>query len=310
VIMKRKYGERTLALMLAQVTRDHPDRPRLCINTWGLISEFAPEYFDGLVVEQFRGGTPVAVRMLTDPPLELIGPLESGIGELQAAACDVLRLLLPLNDCLEFAELDVVTAIVNAMRNLASHEELQFKSTIVLGLATSNEANIKLLLSEPSIGAIVHAMNIFPHSEDVAREGFTALARMGTWECAHRQLSHEGAFDNYIVIYNNHRECEAVMAPAAQLLENCIADDNVRSDIMGRGLTGYPLSSLEKFPGNREIVCALQKIAVFPQLRNILTAAGAVERVTRLMRPFVNTDMEHEYSDLLVKLSIEADDDD
>merc|ERR1711988_2098744 len=281
--MKQQYGERTLALLFAQVTKDHPDRPRLCINTWGLISEFSPQFFDSLVVEQFREGAPTAVRMLTDPPLDLIGPLESGIGELQAAACDVLRILLPLNECLEFAELDIVAAVVGAMRGLPMHEELQYKACIVLGLATNNETNIKLLLGETTIGAIVSSLGYWKDSEDVCREGFNALARMGTWEAAHRQLLHEGVLDEYMKLVSIHADDELVMAGAAQVLENIVSDEIVRTEVVQKGLTLAPLNSLEKFPGNREIVCALQKMAIWPELRNILCASGAQERVGRVM---------------------------
>merc|ERR1711988_1792285 len=234
--MKQQYGERTLALLFAQVTKDHPDRPRLCINTWGLISEFSPQFFDSLVVEQFREGAPTAVRMLTDPPLDLIGPLESGIGELQAAACDVLRILLPLNECLEFAELDIVAAVVGAMRGLPMHEELQYKACLILGLATNNETNVKLLLGECSIGAVCNSLNTWSRSVDVCREGFTALSRMGTWEHAHRQLSHEGALDNYMNLVTIHAAEEEVMAPACSMLENIVSDELVRTEVLQKGL--------------------------------------------------------------------------
>jgi len=306
VVMKKEYGERTLALLFAQCTRDHPDRPRLCINAWGLISEFSPQYFDALVVEQFREGAPTAVRMLTDPPLDLIGPLEAGVGELQSAACDVLRILLPLNECLEFAELDIVTAVVGAMRGLPMHEELQYKSCIVLGQATNNETNVKLLLGEATIGAICNSLNNWKMSIDVCREGFQALSNIGAWEAAHRQISHEGALDSYMSLVGIHVNCEEVMAPACSMLENIVSDEIVRIEVLQKGLTSVPLNSLEKFPGNRDIVCALQKLAVWPELRNVLTAAGAVERVGRVMRPFIGSEMEHEYHDLLIKLQLES----
>jgi hypothetical protein len=309
-MMKKEYGERTLALLFAQCTRDHPDRPRLCINAWGLISEFSPQYFDALVVEQFREGAPTAVRMLTDPPLEVIGPLEAGIGELQSAACDVLRILLPLNECLEFAELDIVSAVVAAMRGLPGHEELQYKSCIILGLATNNEANVKLLLGEATIGAICNALNFWKDSEDVCREGFTALARMGTWELAHRQLVHEGVLDNYMNLVSIHTNNEEVMSAASQVLENIVSDEIVRTEVLQKGLTSVPLNALDKFPGNRDIVCALQKLAVHQELRNVLNAAGASDRVGRLMRQFIGGDMEHEYQDLLIKLQLDARGDD
>jgi len=340
-MMIRNHGERTLALMFAQVTQDHPNRARLCINAWGLISEFSPQYFDALVVEMFRDGAPTAVEMLTDPPLELIGPLESGIGELQAAACDVLRILLPLNECLEFAELDIVSAVVAAIRGLPSHEELQFKALLILGLATNNENNIKLILQEATIGAICASMDLWYNSPDVCREGFHTLSQIGTWEASHKQLSHEGALDSYIRLTDIHLNCEEVLGPASSLLENIIADDVVRGEIINMNLVTRPLTFLERHPGCREIVVALAKVAfprpgirfdmaacmcgpsfscsavfdarvhvfllqmvVYPDLRLILCNAGAQERVTKLVRPFVGTPIEMEYSDLTMKLSV------
>ena len=47
-------------------------------------------------------------------------------------------------------------------------------------------------------------------------------------------------------------------------------------------------------------------MAVFPDLRAVLTAAGAQERVTRLVRPFTGTPIELDYSDLSMKLSIDT----
>jgi len=305
-MMCRSHGERTLALLFAQITKDHPDRPRLCVNAWGLISEFSPQYFEALIVEQFSEGAPTAVRMLTDPPLELIGPLEAGIGELQAAACDCLRILLPLNECLEFAELDIVAGLVAAIRGLPSHEELQHKAINVLALATNNEINVKLILAEPTIGAICNSMNIWNKSIEVCSEGFTTLARIGTWECAHRQLSHEGALDDFKSLCITHADDVGVLAPAAALLENIVSDDIVRVEIINKGLVVLPLNSLERFPDSREIVVALGKLACYADLRAILSAAGAQERISRLVRPFVGMPIEHEYHDLIVKMQLDA----
>ena len=46
------------------------------------------------------------------------------------------------------------------------------------------------------------------------------------------------------------------------------------------------------------------QMAVFPDLRLILFNAGAQERVTKLVRPFVGTPIEMDYSDLTMKLSV------
>ena len=46
------------------------------------------------------------------------------------------------------------------------------------------------------------------------------------------------------------------------------------------------------------------QMSVFPDLRLILVNAGAQERVTRLVRPFVGTPIEMDYSDLAMKLSV------
>merc|ERR1712100_813185 len=105
------------------------------------------------------------------------------------------------------------------MRGLPSHEELQYKAAYVLGLATNNEQNVKLLLGESTIGALCAALKVWRDSPDVCREVFTALSKMGAWECAHRQLSHEGAMDDYLALVNIHADCEEVMAPASSMLE-------------------------------------------------------------------------------------------
>ena len=45
-------------------------------------------------------------------------------------------------------------------------------------------------------------------------------------------------------------------------------------------------------------------MSVYTDLRLILVNAGAQERVTRLVRPFVGTPIEMDYSDLAMKLSV------
>jgi len=301
--MKRDYGDRTLALLFTQCTKDHPERHRLCINAWGLVAEMNRDFFEDLVIEQFPNGVPVAVEMLLDPPLDLIGPLESGMGELQAAACDVLSALLPQNDYIEFGEYDIVGAVVSAMRGLLIHEELQCKGTIILAQATHSEVALSLLLRTSAIGTVVAAMSGWPQSEDVVGEGFKALSKIAAWGSAKRQVLHEGAFDHFREWLGAHLDDQEIVAPACTLVANVADDEIVCAEVIAKGLGSFVLQMLGKFQANQQIINALSTITCSPTLRPILMSGGtAEEQVSKWSRPHVGTELEADYNDLLAKL--------
>lgn len=305
--MKRDYGDRTLALLFTQCTKDHPERSRLCINAWGLVAEMNREFFDTLVTEQFPNGVPTAVEMLIDPPLDLIGPLESGMGELQAAACDVLSALLPMNDFIEFGEMDIVGAVVSAMKGLLQHEELQFKGTIILGQATNSEIALNMLVRTSAIGTIVGAMTAWSQSEDVVGEGFKALSKIAGWGSAKRAVLHEGVFDHFREWLGAHLEDGEICGSACSLLANVADDEIICAELVAKGLGTFVLQMLGRYQDSQAIIYAVSTIACSPTLRPILLAANAEDQVNKWSRSQVGTELEPDYNDLMAKLDPRVD---
>merc|ERR1711988_97539 len=145
-------------------------------------------------------------------------------------------------------------AVVSAMRGLVTHEELQFKGAIILGLATNSEIAVNLLLRAPSLGTIVSAMDAWPDSEDVIREGFVTLAAMTSWSISKRQVMHEGVFGQFRMWAEAHLDNEDVIAPACSLIGNVSDDDVVCADLVSKGLGTFVLTSLEKFSDNFAVI--------------------------------------------------------
>merc|ERR1712070_350491 len=198
--------------------------------------------------------------------------------------------------------MDIVGAVVSAMRGLLIHEELQYKGTIILAQATHSEVALNLLLRTSAIGTIVGAMSAWAQSEDVVGEGFKALSKIAAWGSAKRQVMHEGVFDHFREWLGAHLEDEDIVAPACALVANVADDEIVCAEVISKGLGSFVLQMLSKYQSNRQIIFALSTVACSRTLRPILMSGTAEEQVSRWSRPHVGTELEADYNDLLAKL--------